>query len=73
MMTLIWPLRPPIVARFGKGHETGCSGVQLIETSQISFHTNDTAICIRSYSVASPTRKQLFTVLETFFPVKYHK
>jgi S-adenosylmethionine/arginine decarboxylase-like enzyme len=32
---------PPIVARFGKGHETGCSGVQLIETSQISFHSND--------------------------------
>lgn len=32
---------PPIVARFGGGIETGLSGVQLIETSAISFHTND--------------------------------
>jgi S-adenosylmethionine/arginine decarboxylase-like enzyme len=32
---------PPIIARFGGGIETGLSGVQLIETSAISFHTND--------------------------------
>ncbi|MCA9231704.1 MAG: S-adenosylmethionine decarboxylase [Planctomycetales bacterium] len=32
---------PPIVARFGGGIETGISGVQLIETSAISIHTND--------------------------------
>ncbi len=32
---------PPIVARFGGGIETGLSGVQLIETSAIMFHTND--------------------------------
>jgi S-adenosylmethionine/arginine decarboxylase-like enzyme len=32
---------PPIVARFGGGIETGISGVQLIETSAITIHTND--------------------------------
>lgn len=32
---------PPIVARFGGGIQTGLSGVQLIETSAIMFHTND--------------------------------
>lgn len=32
---------PPIVARFGGGIETGVSGVQLIETSAVMFHTND--------------------------------
>lgn len=31
----------PIVARFGGGIETGLSGVQLIETSAITVHTND--------------------------------
>lgn len=33
----------PIVARFGQGIEVGISGVQLIETSAITLHTNDTA------------------------------
>lgn len=32
---------PPIVARFGEGHEVGISGVQLIQTSAITIHTND--------------------------------
>lgn len=32
---------PPIVARFGEGHEVGISGVQLIMTSAIVIHTND--------------------------------
>ncbi|TWT48279.1 S-adenosylmethionine decarboxylase [Botrimarina hoheduenensis] len=32
---------PPIVARFGEGHEVGISGVQLIQTSSITIHTND--------------------------------
>ena len=32
---------PPIVARFGEGHEVGISGVQLIQTSAIVIHTND--------------------------------
>lgn len=31
----------PIVARFGEGHEEGISGVQLIQTSAITIHTND--------------------------------
>ena len=31
----------PIVERFGTGSETGISGVQLIETSSITIHTND--------------------------------
>lgn len=33
----------PIVERFGQGIEIGLSGVQLIETSAITFHTNDQA------------------------------
>lgn len=33
----------PFVARFGEGIEVGISGVQLIETSAISLHTNDGA------------------------------
>ena len=33
----------PLVARFGAGIEVGISGVQLIETSAIVIHTNDTA------------------------------
>jgi S-adenosylmethionine/arginine decarboxylase-like enzyme len=32
-----------IVERFGGGIETGISGVQLIETSAITLHTNDAA------------------------------
>ncbi|MCA9789010.1 MAG: S-adenosylmethionine decarboxylase, partial [Cyanobacteria bacterium HKST-UBA05] len=31
----------PIVERFGEGEQTGLSGVQLITTSAITFHTND--------------------------------
>ena len=33
----------PFVERFGGGIEVGISGVQLIETSAISLHTNDSA------------------------------
>lgn len=33
----------PLVARFGQGIEEGISGVQLIETSAITLHTNDMA------------------------------
>jgi S-adenosylmethionine/arginine decarboxylase-like enzyme len=33
----------PLVARFGGGIEEGISGVQLIETSAITVHTNDMA------------------------------
>ncbi len=33
----------PVVARFGRGIEVGISGVQLIETSAITIHTNDLA------------------------------
>jgi S-adenosylmethionine decarboxylase len=33
----------PLVARFGEGIEEGISGVQLIITSAIMIHTNDTA------------------------------
>jgi S-adenosylmethionine/arginine decarboxylase-like enzyme len=33
----------PIVERFGEGIEIGISGVQLITTSAITIHTNDTA------------------------------
>lgn len=33
----------PLVARFGEGIEEGISGVQLIETSAITVHTNDMA------------------------------
>lgn len=32
---------PAQVYRFGEGNDTGLSGVQLITTSLISFHTND--------------------------------
>jgi S-adenosylmethionine/arginine decarboxylase-like enzyme len=34
---------PPFVERFGGGIEIGISGVQLIETSAITVHTNDGA------------------------------
>lgn len=33
----------PLVARFGEGIEVGISGVQLIQTSAITIHTNDAA------------------------------
>ncbi len=33
--------KKPMVFRFGEGNQIGLSGVQLIETSLISFHTND--------------------------------
>ncbi len=33
----------PLVERFGQGIEIGISGVQLIETSAITIHTNDGA------------------------------
>ncbi len=33
----------PVVERFGEGIEVGLSGVQLIETSAITIHTNDMA------------------------------
>lgn len=33
--------KEPMVFRFGEGNQVGLSGVQLIETSLISFHTND--------------------------------
>lgn len=32
---------PAHVHRFGQGHEIGLSGFQLMETSQVSFHSND--------------------------------
>ena len=34
----------PLVARFGQGLEIGVSAVQLIETSAIVMHTNDSAL-----------------------------
>ena len=34
----------PLVARFGNGLEVGVSAVQLIETSAIVVHTNDSAL-----------------------------
>lgn len=34
----------PLIARFGSGIEEGISGVQLIETSAITIHTNDMAL-----------------------------
>ena len=37
------PFGTPIVERFGEGIEIGLSGVQLIETSAITIHTNDRA------------------------------
>ncbi|MDP8242490.1 MAG: S-adenosylmethionine decarboxylase [Candidatus Hinthialibacter antarcticus] len=37
------PFGQPIVERFGEGIEIGISGVQLIETSAITVHTNDMA------------------------------
>lgn len=37
------PFGQPIVERFGEGIEVGISGVQLIETSAITVHTNDMA------------------------------
>ena len=33
--------KDPMVYRFGEGIEVGLSGAQFIETSLISFHTND--------------------------------
>lgn len=33
----------PIVERFGSGIELGITGIQLMETSLISMHTNDSA------------------------------
>jgi S-adenosylmethionine/arginine decarboxylase-like enzyme len=59
----------PIVARFGKGHETGCSGVQLIETSQISFHTNDNHrdMYLDVFSCKPYEEATVYRVLEQFF------
>jgi S-adenosylmethionine/arginine decarboxylase-like enzyme len=37
------PFGEPFVERFGGGIEVGISGVQLIETSAITMHTNDGA------------------------------
>lgn len=37
------PFGKPVVERFGEGIEIGLSGVQLIETSAITIHTNDGA------------------------------
>lgn len=37
------PFGKPLVERFGQGIEEGISGVQLIETSAITVHTNDMA------------------------------
>lgn len=60
---------PPIVARFGKGHETGCSGVQLIETSQISFHSNDNHrdMYLDVFSCKTFTEATVYGVLEQYF------
>lgn len=60
---------PPIVARFGKGHETGCSGVQLIETSQISFHSNDNHrdIYLDVFSCKSFKESTVTQLLEQYF------
>lgn len=37
------PFGAPLVERFGEGIEIGISGVQLIQTSAITIHTNDMA------------------------------
>ena len=60
---------PPIVARFGKGHETGLSGVQLIETSAITIHTNDAHrdMYLDVFSCKSFDEQTVRQVLDDFF------
>lgn len=60
---------PPIVARFGGGIETGVSGVQLIETSCISFHTNDAHrdIYLDVFSCKTFEEETVRSVLESYF------
>ncbi len=60
---------PPIVARFGSEIETGISGVQLIETSAITIHTNDAHrdMYLDVFSCKSFEAKTVKEVLDDFF------
>lgn len=59
----------PLVARFGGGIETGISGVQLIETSAISVHTNDAHrdMYLDVFSCKQFQEQTVREVLDTFF------
>ncbi|QDU87503.1 S-adenosylmethionine decarboxylase proenzyme [Pirellulimonas nuda] len=60
---------PPIVARFGTGIGVGVSGVQLIETSAIMFHTNDAHrdMYLDVFSCKDYEEETVRSVLESYF------
>lgn len=63
------PFGQPIVERFGEGIEVGLSGVQLIETSAITVHTNDMAcdLYLDVFSCKWFDEQQVLDWLETHF------
>ena len=64
----------PLVARFGEGIEVGISGVQLIETSAISLHTNDQArdLYLDVFSCKEYSNTDVIMVVEAFFNPDRH-
>ena len=59
----------PFVERFGGGIEVGISGVQLIETSAITLHTNDGArdLYLDVFSCKDFAAKDALEVVREFF------
>ena len=64
----------PLVARFGEGIEVGISGVQLIETSAISLHTNDLArdLYLDVFSCKEYSNQDVLMVVDAFFAPTGH-
>ncbi len=65
------PFGEPAVERFGEGIEIGLSGVQLIETSAITVHTNDGArdLYLDVFSCKDFTAQDVLTfVMDCFAP-----
>jgi len=64
----------PLVARFGEGIEVGISGVQLIETSAISLHTNDLArdLYLDVFSCKEYSNQDVIMVVDAFFAPAKH-
>ncbi|MCB1645727.1 MAG: S-adenosylmethionine decarboxylase [Pseudomonadales bacterium] len=59
----------PLVARFGQGIEEGISGVQLIETSAITVHTNDMArdLYLDVFSCKGYNELEVLSFIDSFF------
>jgi S-adenosylmethionine/arginine decarboxylase-like enzyme len=66
----------PFVERFGGGIEVGISGVQLIETSAITLHTNDGArdLYLDVFSCKDFSADAALAVVREYFaPTSIHK